>query len=146
MVSANVSEVKAVMYETNQQWAYAAPPGYEASRIVIGAIVSWDKNERVICASVTGAPRREPNGGIAAVTIPFLPMTEAAFSKTVTELDGRADPAAGFASAFTEWSNDQRGLSVFTVQFDGFLDRFIARQMAEIVSPQQARHSAEQHP
>ena len=41
MVSANVSEVKAVMYETNQQWAYAASPGYEASRIIIGAIVSW---------------------------------------------------------------------------------------------------------
>ncbi|MEO1207016.1 MAG: hypothetical protein AAFV45_11850 [Pseudomonadota bacterium] len=123
------------MFETNQRWAYRSPAGFEASRLVIGAIVSWSDEDRIICASVSGAPRREPDGTLTAVTIPFLPMTEEAFAKTVSQQDGLADPATGFADALREWSSDERGLSVFTVHFDGLLDQFIARQMAEIVSP-----------
>lgn len=125
-------------YATNQRWTYAAPESFEHSRIVIGAIVTCPENDRIICVSVTGAPRREPTGELTAVTIPFLPLTEAAFAETVREPDGLADPAPGFADALATWSRDERGLSMFTVPFDGFLDKLIARQMTEIVEGQTA--------
>ena len=70
-------------------------------------------------------------------TLPFLPLSEAAFRATVTELDGTGEPADGFAAEFEIWRADPRGLSVFTVPFDGSLDRLIARQMAAIVSERQ---------
>jgi hypothetical protein len=64
--------------------------------------------------------------------IPFLPMTEPAFMASVIALDGAAEPPESFAQKLQEWSDDPRGLSTFTVPFEGFLDRMIALQMAEI--------------
>jgi len=116
-----------------QQWTYRAPEGFAASRMVIGALLSFADGERVVCACVTGAPQRTPQGGIEIVTIPFLPMTEAAFRASAVALDGAADVAPGFAAALDDWSNDPRGLTTFTVPFEGFLDRMIALQMAAIV-------------
>lgn len=120
-------------FEPNQQWAYAAPVGFEASRIVIGAIARCDQNTRIICISILGAPRREPDGRVIATNIPFLPMTEAALHETITHRDGTAEPPSSFANALRTWSEDERGLSMFTVPFEGTLDRMIANQMAEIV-------------
>lgn len=118
---------------TRQSWTYAAPAGFEDSRLVVGAIVTFDGWERIVCCSVTGAPRRLACGTTERVTIPFLPLSEKAFRATVSALDGESDPPESFAAALAEWSADGRGLSVFTVPFDGTLDRLIARQMAAIV-------------
>ena len=80
-----------------------------------------------------GALQKQPDGSLERVTVPFLPMTLEALERTVTALDGEDAVAAEFASHFESWRNDPRGLSFFTVPFEGSLDRMIALQMAEIV-------------
>jgi hypothetical protein len=120
-------------FHAGQRWMYRTPEGFEASRMVIGAIVTFEGQHSIICCSVTGAPRSPNDGAPDPVTIPFLPLTEAAFRATVTVFDGQEEPAAEFAGKLQEWSDDPRGLTTFTVPFEGFLDQLIARQMAEIV-------------
>jgi hypothetical protein len=115
-----------------QCWTYRAPQGFEASRLIIGAIVAFGGKRSIVCCSVTGAPRRRADGSYEAIVIPFLPMTEPAFRASVVELDGVADPPELFAQKLQEWGDDPRGLTTFTVPFEGFLDRMIALQMAEI--------------
>ena len=121
--------------KAGQTWSYRAPEGYEASRLVIGAIATFSGDSRIVCVSVTDAPQRQPDGTLATVAIAFLPMSEAAFAATVTGLDatGAAPLDPGFAEALADWSGDPRGLTCFTVAFDGYLDRLIAHQMAAIV-------------
>jgi len=123
-------------YKAGQSWSYAAPEGFEHSRIVIGAIATYDGRSPIICCSVVAAPQRQPDGELVAVTIPFLPLSEDAFARSVIALDAAehaSHVAGGFADALDEWQSDPRGLSCFTVAFDGFLDRLIAHQMAAIV-------------
>lgn len=120
-------------FAAGQQWTYNAPTGHEASRIVIGAVATCGDGRSIICFSVSNAPRIGPTGETEVVTIPFVPMTQDAFEKTVIEQDGEADPPNEFSEALQEWSADERGLSIFTVPFEGFLDRMIALQMAAIV-------------
>jgi hypothetical protein len=115
-----------------QCWTYRAPSGFETSRLVIGAIVKFDGDRSIVCCSVTGAPRRHPDGRVEAVLIPFLPMTEHAFRDSVVAFEGDADLPPVFAGKLDEWANDPRGLTTFTVAFEGYLDRMIALQMAEI--------------
>ena len=118
-------------FSTGQEWSYHAPNGSETSRIVIGAIATCDSGNHIICFSVLAAPP-ETDGG-APVTIAFVPMTETAFAETVVEQTGMAEPPHEFSPALQAWSQDSRGFSVFTVPFEGFLNRMIARQMAAIV-------------
>lgn len=120
-------------FSAGQRWTYRAPEGFEASRIVIGAILRFEDADSIVCCAVTAAPRRNPDGSIDIVTIPFLPITEAALAQTVVSQDGNEEPPAAFADKLQEWCNDPRGLSTFTVAFDGYLDHLIAHQMAQIV-------------
>jgi hypothetical protein len=115
-----------------QSWTYRAPTQFTGSRIVIGAIVTFGSKRSILCCSVVGAPRRRADGVFEAVTIPFLPLTEAAFRASVVNFDGFMDPPEAFATKLQEWSDDPRGLTTFTVPFEGSLDRMIALQMAEI--------------
>lgn len=120
-------------FAAGQQWTYDTPTGHEASRIVIGAVATCASGEHIICFSVFNAPRIGPAGEVEVVTIPFVPMSKDAFEKTIVEKVGDAEPPAGFSDALRAWSGDERGLSIFTVPFEGFLDRMIALQMASII-------------
>jgi len=116
-----------------QQWTYRAPQGFEQSRLVIGALLTFEDRPSIVCCSVSGAPRRNPDGSVEAVTIPFLPLAEQAFRASIIAADGTAPPPDAFFEALEQWADDPRGLSTFTVTFDGYLDRLIARQMAAII-------------
>jgi hypothetical protein len=116
-----------------QSWTYRAPAGFEASRMLIGAIVTFPDSARIVCCMVSGAPRRLPDGTVDTVTIPFLPMTEPAFRASAVAPDGAAAVDEGFVMALEAWQEDVRGLSAFSVPFEGFLDRMIGLQMAAIV-------------
>lgn len=120
-------------YAAGQLWTYKAPAGHENSRIVIGAIATCGDGQHIICFSVTNAPRTGPVSESDTITIPFIPMSEDAFQATVGELVGQADPPDSFSQGLQVWSEDARGLSIFTVPFEGFIDRMIALQMAAIV-------------
>ncbi len=115
-----------------QRWTYRTPAGFESSRIVIGAIAHFAGGRDIVCCAVSEAPRRRPDGTVELVTIPFLPMSEAAFRASVVALDGLSELPPDFAARLEEWSNDPRGLSAFTVPFEGHLDVMIAHQMEEI--------------
>jgi hypothetical protein len=123
-------------FTAGQRWSYRPPLGFEASRLVIGAIVAFDGQSPVICIAASGAPRRLPDGQLDAVMIPFLPLSQAAFAASVVALDGNDTVPPEFAGAFEAWSADPRGLSLFTVAFDGRLDQLIARQMTVLVQGQ----------
>ena len=116
-----------------QRWRYATPEGFESSRIVVGAVVSFAEHEPVVCCIVEHAAQRTPAGGIERVTIPFLPMTHAAFQRTVSGEDGSGDVPEAFGRHYANWREDARGLSYFTVPFPGFLDQMIAHQMQEMI-------------
>jgi hypothetical protein len=120
-------------FRAGQVWKYAAPHGFETSRMLIGAILSFEDGERVVCCSVEGAPQRTPDGALARITIPFLPMAEDAFARSVVDLEGEAPAPSAFVEAYAEWKTDPKGFSCFSVPFEGFLDRMIAQQMAQIV-------------
>ncbi|MCB1513941.1 MAG: hypothetical protein KDJ18_03810 [Hyphomicrobiaceae bacterium] len=122
-------------FAAGQVWAYDAPAGFETSRILIGAIASFSGSQRICCCAVTGAPGRDADGEWQPVDIPFLAMTETALAATVTGLDAAAAAVLpeAFAPALQEWQTDPRGLSCFTVPFDGDMNHMIARQMAAII-------------
>lgn len=119
-------------FRAGESWTYAAPQGFEGSLIVVGAVLTFEDREPIVCCAVTGAPRRNAEGSIETVTVPFLPMTATALEASVQLEGGPAELPAGFADALQHWAGDPRGLSAFTVPFDGWLDHMIARQMAEI--------------
>jgi hypothetical protein len=117
-----------------QCWTYRPPAGFEHSRLVIGAILHFQSGRTAVCCSVTEAPRRNPNGTIERVSIPFLPLTEPAFRMSAMQFDGYLEPPTIFAEKLQSWQDDPRGLSTFTVAFEGDLEQLIALQMAEIAS------------
>jgi hypothetical protein len=119
-------------FAAGQSWTYRAPEGFETSRLLIGAIATFDKDRTVLCCAAVHAPKRHADGHLEMITIPFLPMTEAAFEASVVALDGAAELPESFVENLEAWSNDPKGLTVFTVPFEGFLDQMIAHQMAEI--------------
>jgi hypothetical protein len=123
------------MFATGQIWRYRAPSGFEDSRIVIGAIATFPDQSRIICVSVTDAPAHTSDGPHDRIAIAFIPLREDAFASTVTTLDAASDATTSpeFADGFYEWNSDPRGLTCFTVPFEGRLDHLIAKQMAAIV-------------
>lgn len=122
------------MLAAGQSWRFRSHDGETASRLVIGAILAFETAERVVCVSMITPEQAATEPEERPGTIAFLPLSEAAFRATVTEIDGTGEPADGFSAEFEIWRGDPRGLSVFTVPFDGSLDRLIARQMEAIVS------------
>ncbi|MGE3228526.1 MAG: hypothetical protein AB7J30_03730 [Hyphomicrobium sp.] len=119
-------------FHAGQSWTYRAPKGFEASRLLIGAIATFDHDRSIVCCAAVHAPRRHADGHLEMVTIPFLPMTDAAFSASVVAFDGEAELPESFAESLEAWSSDPRGVTAFTVPFEGFLDQMIAQQMAEL--------------
>lgn len=124
-----------------QVWQYRAPAGYEASRLLVGAVVEFAERGTVICCAAIGVPpARTDNRDQAAPTIiPIIPMTKAAFIASVAALDEphtRTQPQLPetFFIEFEKWQADPKGARVFNVPFEGTLDRMIALQMAEIAN------------
>lgn len=119
------------VFAAGQRWTYRAAPGLDTSRLTIGAIATFTYG-RIFCCSITHAGRASDDGTLELVHIPFLPMTEAALAGTAIALDGTSDLPASFAARLQEWSQDPRGMTTFTVPFDGFLDHLISEQVAHI--------------
>jgi hypothetical protein len=113
-------------------WTYRHVPGFEDSRLVIGALVRFEAGRDIACVSITGAPQRDHDGALVARDIPLLPMTVEALRATVVAQASPVAVPAGFADAFEAWQDDARGSTFFTVPFEGHLDRMIARQMADL--------------
>ena len=127
-------------YSVGQSWIYEAPRGFEDSRIIIGAILTFASHEPVICASVTSAPMKDESGEVQPLTIPFLPFSKSAFDQTVLDLEGTKDVPAAFRENYKSWKRDAKGLGFINIPFKGLL-----RDMVEGLGEQQqaANHKAE---
>ena len=112
-------------YNVGQAWNYEAPRGFEQSRIVIGAILTFAQHEPVICAAVTGAPMLDAQGKVKAMTIPFLPFSKTAFDQTVIGLAGDGDVPEGFQQAYQRWKTDDKGFGYIDVPFKGLLKNMV---------------------
>lgn len=108
-------------YAVGQSWVYEAPRGFEKSRIIIGAILTFATHEPVICTAVTQAPMLDANGNVQPLTIPFLPFSKTAFDQTVVDIDGSAKLPEDFKSHYTSWKNHQNGLGFIDIPFKGLL-------------------------
>lgn len=128
------------MFAAGQRWTYRAAPGCEDSRIVIGAVLAFAEGPAIVCCAVLAAPRRMPDGSIGRVSIPFLPMAADALAASVDAPDGQGEVPAEFTPQLAAWQSDARGLSFFTVPFEGSLEGMIARQMAEIAGVDPGQH------
>ena len=105
--------------------------------LVIGAILHADTTATGIAAcAVWNARAKSAEGAWAPSIVPFLPLSLAALARTVVE---RAEPLAlpdGFLAHFEAWRADPKGLTVYTIPFEGSLDTLIAHQMAAIIGMQ----------
>ncbi len=117
-----------------QSWQFNTSHGFDDARAIIGAIVSPSGGERIICFSVTRAPTTLDDGTETDAMISFIPMAETAFRATITNLEGTATPPPEFSDELAVWQSDVRGLTVFTVAFDGCLDRLLAHQAASLIA------------
>jgi len=112
-------------YAVGQAWSYEAPRGFEQSRIVIGAILTFASHEPVICSAVMGAPMLNNSGEVEPLTIPFLPFSQSAFEQTVLELDGKIDVPETFRDCYKRWKTDLKGLGFINIPFKGLLKNMI---------------------
>ncbi len=119
-------------YGVGQSWIYEAPKGFDNSRIIVGAILTFSSHEPVICACVTSAPLKNSEGEVRPLTIPFLPFSKTAFDQTVMEKDGMAELPAGFMDNYKSWKTDARGLGFINIPFKDLL-----RNMADGLEQQQ---------
>ncbi|MEZ5853332.1 MAG: hypothetical protein R3D67_00760 [Hyphomicrobiaceae bacterium] len=120
-------------FQAGQKWRYHAPAEIADSRLIIGALMDFPGGQQIACCAVTGALQRREDGSIERALIPFLPMTIEALAGTVSAPDGAGEVPEEFAAQLQAWSEDTRGLSYFTVPFEGSLERLIGQQMAAIV-------------
>jgi hypothetical protein len=127
-----------ITFRAGDCWTYRPPAGFESSRMIIGAVLRFADQPSIVCVCVTAAPQKLPDGSLRASDIPLIPMSEHAVAASVVSHMGQAEPPADFGAAFTAWHQDDRGLTVFTVPFEGLLDRMIALQMADIVGEEPA--------
>ncbi len=125
-------------FAAGQKWRYHAPAEIADSRLIIGALMEFPGGQQIACCAVTGALQRRDDGRIERALIPFLPMTIEALGATVSERDGVGDVPDAFADQLQAWREDARGLSYFTVPFEGSLERLIGQQMAAIVGDGEA--------
>ena len=117
-----------------QKWTFRAPRGFEHSRMTIGAIVTLPDGQRIVCISVSHAPRVTATNDVLDCMISFIPMAEPAFLASAEVEDGTGELPAEFAEELAAWRDDPKGLTVFTVPFEGCLDELIAQQAAALIA------------
>lgn len=125
-----------------QSWKYRAPAGFEESRLVVGAIVRFEKGENIVCCSVNNLPRKV-NGGDAleTISVPFLPLTESAFRSSISEQDGVGELPNSFAQRLLMWAEDEKGMVAFKVPFAGSLEQMVELQFGRRHDDQARRAS-----
>lgn len=119
-------------------WTTRGIEGLEPPVLVIGALVRGEAGA-IACCAVWRAGVRGADGVWTTGTVPFLPLSEAALMASVLSPLAPVAVPDEFLPAFEAWRADPKGLSVYTIPFEGTLDGLIARQMAAIVGSRDGR-------
>lgn len=116
-------------YAVGQSWAYAALPGFEQSRIVIGAIVANENVGEVICVTLVDVPLIQNQGAAPEpATIDFVPFARSAIDDSVTGTPGQAAPSPIFAELHENWMEETEGDDYLTISVPIFLDILMATE------------------
>ena len=110
-------------YEVGQSWSYETMPGFESSRILIGAIEEVPEVGEVICITLTNAPMPKPDGSAPDMaTIPFIPFARDAIDQSVKMLDGNDPLPDHFDDLHADWMSETEGEEFLPVSVPVFLD------------------------
>ncbi len=110
-------------YEVGQSWSYETIPGFETSRILIGAIEEVPEVGQVICITLTNAPMPKPDGSAPdAATIPFIPFARDAIDQSVIKLDGDEKLPEHFDELRAGWMEETQGEDFLPISVPVFLD------------------------
>ena len=114
-------------YEAGQSWSYETPPGYEDSRIVIGAIEEVEGVGEIICIRLTNAPLPSPgSSGAQKGDIGFIPFTREAIDKSVKKMEGKVEVGDDFEAIKADWLADTKGEDYMPIPVPLFLDMLAA--------------------
>lgn len=110
-------------YEVGQSWSYETLPGFETSRILIGAIEDIPEVGEIICISLTNAPMPRPDGSAPDMaTIPFIPFAREAIDQSVKKLDGDEPLPDHFDELHADWLKETKGEEFMPIPVPLFLD------------------------
>lgn len=110
-------------YAVGQCWSYDTRPGFESSRIVIGAIEENADVGEVICVTLIDVPLMLHKGEEAGpATIDFVPFSRQAIDSSVRSLLGNEPPSAEFAGHHENWKEETEGDDYLTIPVTVFLD------------------------
>ncbi len=110
-------------YEVGQSWSYETTPGFESSRILIGAIEEIAEVGEVICITLTNAPMPRPDGSTPDMaTIPFIPFARDAIDQSVKKLDGNDPLPENFEALHADWLKETEGDEFLPISVPVFLD------------------------
>ncbi len=115
-------------YEVGQSWSYKTLPGFENSRILIGAIEEEiPEIGEVICISLTHAPMPSTASSVAEMaTIPFIPFARDAIDQSVIKLDGDDTLPENFEDLRADWKSETDGEDFLPVSVPVFLDMLVS--------------------
>ncbi len=110
-------------FEVGQSWSYETMPGFEKSRILIGAIEDVPEVGEIICITLTNAPLpRSDSSTPDMATIPFIPFARQSIDQSVIELDGEEKLPEHFADLHAGWLAETQGEDFLPVSVPVFLD------------------------
>jgi hypothetical protein len=110
-------------YEVGQSWSYETLPGFEDSRIVIGAIENVPEFGEIICIRLTNAPLPLPGGSAPdKADIPFIPFARDAIDQSVKKMEGMVETDPGFADLHKGWLAETQGEDFMPIPVPMFLD------------------------
>jgi hypothetical protein len=110
-------------YAVGQSWSYAAKPGFEGSRIVIGAINDNADVDQVICVTLVDVPLIHDKGQPPKPsTIDFVPFARAAIDASVVGSPSAGEVSPIFAELHEEWKEETSGDDYLTIPVTVFLD------------------------
>jgi hypothetical protein len=110
-------------YAVGQSWAYAARPGFEQSRIVIGAIEANADVGQVICVTLLDVPLIHAKGEPPQPsTIDFVPFARSAIDESVTGAPAAGQVSPIFAELHGEWKEETEADDYLTIPVPVFLE------------------------
>jgi hypothetical protein len=114
-------------YAVGQCWTYNTLPGFEHSRIIIGAIDEIPDIGEIICITLTNAPLPKPDGSAPDMAdIPFVPFARDAIDQSVLQQEDDAELPMEFSDLHDNWMEETEGEEFLPIPVPLFLDMLAA--------------------
>jgi hypothetical protein len=113
-----LTDAKDPRYHAGEKWRFRSRPGEEDATLTIVKIESSAELGVIVHVSLEGVRIKNPHapGGFSE-TVAHMPFSEAAVERSVTELQGKGDPAPKFEDGYREWRTafEKKKAGIFTI-------------------------------